>query len=145
IVGGPLVYTVSGPNLEAAVDGLQVQVPGGFEGVISGTITTSSTEANTPAGTVPASGSEPDVTDNAASDSVAFTVTVTGGSVVPTATIALADGGDCIKEDSVDNVIGFTASSGDATDELTTVVIEVPGVLAGDIGGLDFGADVGKV
>src|SRR3546814_13485411 len=81
-----------------------------------------------------ASGLEPDVNDNTASDSVAFTVTVTGGGVTPTAAIALAGGEDCIKEDSVDNQVNFSASSGDTSDELTTVVIELPGVLTGDVG-----------
>src|SRR3546814_5974172 len=56
------------------------------------------------------------------------------GGVTPTATIALADGGDCIKEDSVDNPITFTASAGDSSDELTTVVIELPGIHLGHIG-----------
>src|SRR3546814_15203417 len=56
------------------------------------------------------------------------------GGVTPTATIALADGGDCIKEDSVDNPITFTASAGASSDELTTVLIELPGIHLGHIG-----------
>src|SRR5690606_16368111 len=39
----------------------------------------------------------------------------------------------------------FTASSGNTTDELTTVVIELPNVPLSAVGGLDFGADAGKV
>src|SRR3546814_9858411 len=38
-------YTISG-DVEAIIDGLQVTVPGGYEGTISGTITTTSTEAD---------------------------------------------------------------------------------------------------
>src|SRR3546814_8873455 len=71
IVGGPTVFTITG-DLEAIIDGLQVTVPAGYEGVISGTVSTSSTEANTPQGAAMASGLEPDVNDNTASDSVAL-------------------------------------------------------------------------
>ena len=131
--GGPLVYTISGTDLAAAVDGLQVQVPGGYEGVISGTVSSASREANTPEGTLAGSGLEPDTSDNTASDSVNFTVTVTGGDVTPTAALALAGGGDCIKEDSTDNQVNFTSNAGDGTDELTSVVIELPGVATGDV------------
>ncbi|WP_340119974.1 type I secretion C-terminal target domain-containing protein [Pelagibius sp. 7325] len=143
VVGGPLVYTISGPDLAAAVDGLQVEVPGGYEGTISGTISTESREANTPAGTVAGSGAEPDETDNVVTDSVAFTVTVGGGGVDPSASIALAGGGDCIEEDSLGNVVEFTASSGNATDELTTVVIELPNVAEEDIDIAQITADLG--
>src|SRR3546814_3151072 len=79
-------------------------------------------------------GGETDLTDNSHTITKDFSATVTGGGVTPTATIALADGGDCIKEDSVDNPITFTASAGDSSDELTTVVIELPGIHLGHIG-----------
>ena len=143
--GNPNEYAVTGADLEAAVDGLQVTVPPGFDCTISGTLTTTSTEANTPEGAAPASGQEPDTSDNLWTDSVDFTVTVTPGEVAPQAAIGLPTGVAAIKEDSSDNTVEFSAQSGDATDELTTVVIELPGVLSGDVGGFDFGADAGKV
>ncbi len=83
--------------------------------------------------------------DNVDTDSVAFTVTVGGGDVSPEAAIGLPSGVAAIKEDSVDNVVEFSANSGDATDELTTVVITLPGVLADDVDSLGFGADAAKV
>ena len=144
VTGGPLVYTITGPDLAAAVDGLQVQVPGGYEGAISGTVSTESHEANTPPGSVaPASGVESDTGDNTRTDSVNFTVTVSGGDVTPTAALALASGGDCIKEDSSDNQVNFTANAGDSTDELTSVVIELPGVASGDVNIAQINTDLG--
>jgi len=143
--GNPNEYEVTGADIEAAVDGLQVTVPAGFSGTISGTLSTTSGEANTPEGAAPASGDEPDTADNTWSDSVGFAVTVTPGEVSPEAAIGLAGGAAAIKEDSVDNPVEFSAQSGDPTDELTTVVIVLPNVLSGDVSGFDFGADAGKV
>jgi T1SS-143 domain-containing protein len=131
--GNPNEFAVSGADIEAAIDGLQVTVPVGFSGTISGSLSSSSSEANTPEGTVAASGDELDETDNSASDSVDFSVTVTPGDVGPEAVIGLPTGVVAIKEDSTDNVVEFSAQSGDATDELTSVVIELPGVGAGNV------------
>jgi len=131
--GNPNEFEVTGANLEAAIDGLQVTVPAGFDGVISGSLSTTSQEANTPEGAVPASGAEPDTSDNTWTDSVSFTVTVTPGEVSPSAAIGLPSGVAAIKEDSTDNVVEFSAASGDASDELTSVVIELPGVAPGDL------------
>ncbi|MGI9646181.1 MAG: hypothetical protein ACR2O6_12820, partial [Ilumatobacteraceae bacterium] len=131
--GNPNEFEVTGADLEAAIDGLQVTVPGGFDGTISGTVSTTSGEANTPEGTVPASGAEPDTSDNTRSDSVNFAVTVEPNEVSPTAAIGLASGAAAIKEDSSDNVIAFQAASGDPTDELTSVVIDLPGIAPGDL------------
>ncbi|HEX9769299.1 MAG TPA: hypothetical protein VGA50_09000, partial [Kiloniellales bacterium] len=50
--GNPNEYAITGADLEAAVDGLQVTVPAGFDGTISGSLSAVSREANTPEGTV---------------------------------------------------------------------------------------------
>src|SRR3546814_637525 len=125
-------YTISG-DVEAIIDGLQVTVPGGYEGTISGTITTTSTEANTPANTVPESGQEPDTNDNSRNDSVDFAVRIAGGKVAPSAAIGLPAAVAAIKEDSTDNVVEFSASAENLTDELTSIVIELPNVAGGDV------------
>src|SRR3546814_4913267 len=113
-------YTLQGTDPDHyadAIAALQVEVPAGYEGTVNGTISVTTEE-------VSPNGGETDLTDNSHTITKDFSATVTGGGVTPTATIALADGGDCIKEDSVDNPITFTASAGDSSDELTTVVIE---------------------
>ncbi|KLN58825.1 hypothetical protein WH96_20960, partial [Kiloniella spongiae] len=58
----------------------------------------------------------------------------------PTVVLALADGASAIKEDSVDNEISIKASSGDATDELTTVVVTFPDASGVEVGDLDLSA-----
>src|SRR3546814_12056188 len=62
-----------------------------------------------------------------------FSATVTGGEVVPTTALALANAAAAIKEDSENNVVEFNASADNATDELTSIVIELPGVAGGDV------------
>ena len=127
-------YEITGANLSTAVGGLQVTVPAGFDGTISGTISTVSIEENTPPeSTQPASGAEPDITDNKVEDSATFSVTVLSGDVTPNAAIGLPDGVAAIKEDSFDNKVVFSANTSDAKDELTSIEIVLPGVLTGDI------------
>src|SRR3546814_2964978 len=46
--------------------------------------------------------------------------------VSPTVSINLENDATYIKEDSLDNVVEFAAATGDASDELTTVVITFP-------------------
>jgi len=73
-------YVITGADLAAAIDGLQVELPGSFEGSITGTVTVTSMEANTPPGdVVPASGEEPDTSDNVVVLSADFDVTVEEG------------------------------------------------------------------
>lgn len=72
-------YVIAGVDLKAAIDGLQVELPASFEGTISGKVTVTSIEANTPAGEVPASGAEPDEEDNLVVLSASFTVKVADG------------------------------------------------------------------
>ncbi|KLN58834.1 hypothetical protein WH96_20915, partial [Kiloniella spongiae] len=67
-------YTLTvanGSTAEDAIDGLSVSVPGGYDGTISGTVSVTSQEANTPAG---GDASEPDITDNTRTDSATFSV-----------------------------------------------------------------------
>ncbi len=65
-------------NLQTALGFIEAVVPAGFEGIIGGSISVTSTEANTPAGQIPASGAEPDVSDNSVTDVTSFSVTVRG-------------------------------------------------------------------
>src|SRR3546814_14659371 len=98
-----------------------------------GTITTPRTEANTPAKTGPESGQEPDTNDNSRNHSVDFAVRIAGGKVAPSAAIGLPAAVAAIKEDSTDNVVEFSASAENLTDELTSIVIELPNVAGGDV------------
>jgi hypothetical protein len=72
-------YVITGGDLQTAIDGLQVELPGSFEGSITGTVTVTSAEANTPEGEEAASGAEPDETDNVVVLSADFTVNVADG------------------------------------------------------------------
>ncbi|WP_284347809.1 hypothetical protein, partial [Sneathiella chinensis] len=71
--------------------------------------------------------------DNRKEDSADFSLTIEGGEVIPTAAFGDSEFAGIIKEDSVDNTINFSAASGDSTDELTSVVITLPGVEDGDV------------
>src|SRR3546814_798454 len=53
-------YIITGTNLADAIDSLQVELPGSFEGSITGKVTVNSMQANTPPGdVVPSSGAKP--------------------------------------------------------------------------------------
>ncbi|KLN58833.1 hypothetical protein WH96_20920, partial [Kiloniella spongiae] len=80
------------------------------------------------------------ISDNTYTDTDSFTITVKPGDVNPTVALALGGGASAIKEDSVDNEVSIKASSGNATDELTTVVVTFPGSTGVDVGELDLGA-----
>src|SRR3546814_906870 len=56
-----------------------------------------------------------------------------GGKVAPSAAIGLPAAVAAIKEDSTDNVVEFSASAENLTDELTSIVIELPNVAGGDV------------
>src|SRR3546814_12723551 len=51
----------------------------------------------------------------------------------PSAAIGLPAAVAAIKEDSTDNVVEFSASAENLTDELTSIVIELPNVAGGDV------------
>ena len=70
-------------------------------------------------------------------------MTVTPGGVNPNTAIALPDGVGAIKEDSTGNRVDFSADSGDATDELTTVIIDIPGAAIADIDVTDLNTALG--
>ncbi|MGE4086393.1 MAG: beta strand repeat-containing protein, partial [Vicinamibacterales bacterium] len=118
-------YTLSGwsdfADLQAAVDALSAEVPGGFDGAITGQLGITTAEANTPAGAAPASGAEPDESDNVRTDVTGFSASVTGEAGTPTASIAV-NGSGYFKEDAA-NTVHLAASAGDSTDQLTTVVV----------------------
>src|SRR3546814_774250 len=125
--GGSYTLQVTDPDHYAdAIAALQVEVPAGYEGTVNGTISVTTEE-------VSLNGGETDLTDNSATVTKNFSATVNGGPVTPTASLALAGGAASIKEDSADNVVEFNASAGHATDELTSIVIELPGVALGDV------------
>src|SRR3546814_13601408 len=68
---------------------------------------------------------DPSAADNVATVGTERSVTVSG-IVSPTVSINLENDATYIKEDSLDNVVEFAAATGDASDELTTVVITFP-------------------
>jgi T1SS-143 domain-containing protein len=69
-------------DLEAAVEALSVSVTAGFDGTITGTLSMTTAEANTPQSNAPLSGAEPDTTDNTVTNNVPFSLAVDS---VPTA------------------------------------------------------------
>ncbi len=71
-----ILSAANAPNLQDALGFVEAVVPAGFEGIIGGSISVTSAEANTPAGNAPASGTEADVSDNAVTDVANFGVTV---------------------------------------------------------------------
>jgi Ca2+-binding RTX toxin-like protein len=78
-VGGSLVWEFTGSeaDLQALMTTLQIDPSNAFEGTIDIAVAVTTTEANTPQGTVPASGLEPDTTDNSITETFNFLVSVT--------------------------------------------------------------------
>lgn len=115
---GDDTYTLSGwsntADLAAAIDALEVTVPAGFDGDIEGTIAWSFEDTT--------SDTEDDLTDNADSGSTDFSVSVTGG--VGTPNVGLTVNGDGYFKEDTANDVTLSASTADATDELTTLVVE---------------------
>ncbi|WP_169562085.1 hypothetical protein, partial [Sneathiella chinensis] len=107
---------VSAADLEDAIEAIEAVVPAGYEGTINGSISSLSEE------TEPNADEEDTLADNSKEDSADFSLTIEGGEVVPTAAFGDGEFAGIIKEDSDDNVINFSAASGDSTDELTRVV-----------------------
>src|SRR3546814_20721971 len=71
--------------------------------------------------------------DNSRTITKDFSATVNGDPIDPSAAIGLPQGPTAIKEDSVDNVVKFSASADNLTDELTAIVIELPTVPTGHL------------
>ncbi len=108
-------YSVSGADLAAAVAGLQVTVPAGFDGTISGSIQSSAVD------TVSAGSTETDLTDNSKTDSAIFSVTISDGpSVTTDLAVVGPDGATSLKEDVPGQVLlTATPGIGDTVTEIT--------------------------
>src|SRR3546814_13238136 len=107
--GGSYTLQVTDPDHYAdAIAALQVEVPAGYEGTVNGTIPVTTEE-------VSLNGGETDLTGNSATVTKTFSATVIGGTVPPTASLALAARAASHNEDAADTVIGITASSGHST------------------------------
>ncbi len=125
VSGSDTDYTLtahSGSSLSAAVAGLQATVPQGWDGVISGRLTSVATD--TPTG---GSDVEPDTSDNSWTDTANFSLTVTGSVTPPTASVDVSPdaAGNVVAEDgSIQVDIGAATAS--ATDELTGVTVTLP-------------------
>ncbi len=125
VSGSDTDYTLtahSGSSLSAAVAGLQATVPQGWDGVISGSLTSVATD--TPTG---GSDVEPDTSDNSWTDTANFSLTVTGSVTPPTASVDVSPdaAGNVVAEDgSIQVDIGAATAS--ATDELTGVTVTLP-------------------
>ncbi|HVI92238.1 MAG TPA: cadherin domain-containing protein [Dongiaceae bacterium] len=104
--------THSYDDVAAAV---QVTVPGGYVGTISGTIESTSAEA-----AVSGPG-EPDMSDNSKSDSATFSLEVDAHASAPTVGVSV-EGAGYFKED-VSNVVDFTATPVESTDHITQIVV----------------------
>ncbi|MCB9946700.1 MAG: hypothetical protein H6842_02600 [Rhodospirillaceae bacterium] len=94
-------------DIQEVLDLLVVNVPASFTGDIGISVTTTVEEANTPAGTVPASGAEPDTSDNTATTTSDYVLRIETGVGVPTVTLTdpeadpgIADGQPQFSEDT---------------------------------------------
>src|SRR3546814_10269881 len=82
-------------------------------GTVNGTISVTTAEDTL-------SGVENDLTDNSKTITKDFSATVNGDPIDPSAAIGLPQGTTAIKEDSVDNVVKFSASADNLTDRKST-------------------------
>src|SRR5690606_38726017 len=111
----------SGADLQAALAFVQASIPAGFDGTVSGSISVTTAEANTPEGTAPASGNEPDTSDNAVTDNTDFSLEVRPDTHVETSAEVGTEGAAFLKED-VYAPVALTATPG-ATDHVTQIVL----------------------
>ncbi len=119
---GVWVLSAGSPaDLQAALGFVQAVIPAGFDGTIDGSVSVTTAEANTPEGAAPASGSEPDTSDNAVTDTASFSVTVKPDTSVETAVEVGTEGAAFLKED-VYGPIALIATPG-ATDHVTQIVL----------------------
>ncbi len=105
-------------NLQLALTQVQAIVPVGFNGAINGSVEVTTKEANTPQGTVPASGQEPQTNDNTYTDKTSFSIQVEEGVKTPTVGVNFTAPSLVIKEDSSAFFI-VTANVPDATDKIS--------------------------
>src|SRR3546814_11609167 len=105
-------------------------------GTVNGTISVTTAEDTL-------SGVENDLTDNSKTITKDFSATVNGDPIDPSAAIGQPQGTTAIKEDSLNNVVKFSASVDNLTDELTSIVIELPNVSTGDLDIAQITADLG--
>ncbi|WP_193370324.1 FecR domain-containing protein [Pelagibius marinus] len=143
--GGSFTLLVANPaDYADAVAALQVEVPAGLDGEVTGTIYVTTAEFSP-------SGAEAQSADNSLTLDADFSVMVTAGEVAPSASFGFPEGVvllgapaaiTTILEDSEDNVIGFSVAAGDPTDELVSVEIALPGVAPGDVDIAQINADL---
>ncbi len=161
--GGNFTVNVADPaDYAAAVAALQVELPPGLDGLVTGSISVTTEEFLL-------SGGEPDLSDNSRTIVTEFSLTVTGGDVVPVVTFGLAQGDGppdaeeegaalgvqavsapaalasevlTISEDSENNVVEFSIAAGDPTDELALAVFSLPGFAPGDVDIAQIAADL---
>ncbi len=120
VSGSDTDYTLtanSGSSLSAAVAGLQATVPQGWDGVISGSLTSVATD--TPTG---GSDVEPDTSDNSWTDTANFSLTVTGSVTAPEVSTSLTDNQLVIDEDGSGS-FSVTAAAGEASDFISQIAI----------------------
>ncbi len=120
VSGSDTDYTLtahSGSSLSAAVAGLQATVPQGWDGVISGRLTSVATD--TPTG---GSDVEPDTSDNSWTDTASFSLTVTGSVTAPEVSTSLTDNQLVIDEDGSGS-FSVTAAAGEASDFISQIAI----------------------
>ena len=109
-------------QVEALVDSFAVTPAPDFFGTIGVALTTTTVEDNTPEGTVPASGQEPNLADNTDIDSYEFDVVVSQG---VTGNVAVDPNGDgALSEDTLEEVnISAAVGSPANGDVLTQIVL----------------------
>ncbi|HVJ43366.1 MAG TPA: calcium-binding protein, partial [Dongiaceae bacterium] len=126
VVGGAAIGTVTmvdathytitpaaGHSYDDVAAAIQVNLPANYQGTISGSIQSTSSETT--------SGLEFDSSDNAKSDSANFSLTVNPHVTAPTVG-ATVEGIGYFKED-VANTVDFTATPQEPTDHITTIVV----------------------
>jgi hypothetical protein len=120
-----VLAATSSANLVTAVSLVQVTVPAGYDGTISGTINSLAVDAGT-------SGIETDTTDNQQSDSASFTLNVIDGTPQTPSNISIT-----VEEESIPKVGGGVIGNNETeSPDLSYRVVD------GDlIGATDFGPD----
>ncbi len=123
---GPGTWELTGfsdlTGLNQAIAALSVEVAEGFDGTITGSIRTVTEEANTPQGNEPASGLEPDTSDNVVDETVPFSVVVNPTASPPEVTLGVAPGqGGCLDEDTQGTLAFMATPLGD--DQISSIVI----------------------
>ncbi|MCB9946702.1 MAG: hypothetical protein H6842_02610 [Rhodospirillaceae bacterium] len=123
----PLTGEITAPSLAAqqeVISLLQAELPAGYVGTFAVQIVTRTQEANTPEGTVPASGDEVVYSNNVVNETFNFTIDVQTRVLPPDVDLSLGGDKPVVKEDTT-TALTLTASVDDAvSDLLTTVVVD---------------------